>query len=498
MIKKTARVATFILCFLLVVALMVLFVNPMNKMFTFPAPTMNMNTTFTSSAPTMNSHNASKAFFDQHNNTSHRIDGWRPIGHTYNEQIRLRDMSAMIAAWPEASEDNIPTVPCLSADGHFLVLSVGASRVRYGLGLTFIMVYPTDVKTVLPKNILSDPLSSLAQSLWCIFNDGSVTPAYSYDSGYGNDRVSLLDCSLSLYASDQLWKYNKTLRVYLASTNDQTKNVPILKAFVNVPKSVVNSPNTSYELLTLCTSPLHNKANFLTQWVEFHRLVGFRKFVIYNATDNGGQLMSVLDVYARKYPNLIDVVQWNFSSLGLVDALGDRYFQTEALHDCLIRYGDQADWLGMLDLDEYVVPLHPYETVVDYLHENFGRRIVGSINLWSRFYCTEILNKYTGEENDRNLLNIVRFTFRASRLYKQGREKYLYRPRYVQYLSIHHQIVGVSKQQPAEDHIVLAHYIAMSSVRTMPGCNSNEHIKDTGLRDRFADRVKKAISTLAT
>jgi hypothetical protein len=400
----------------------------------------------------------------------------------------------VVAAWPETAEDNVPTVPCLSADGHLLVLSVGASRVRYGVSLTFVMVFPTDVKTVLPKNIPSDPLSSNEQSLWCIFDDGSVTPAYSYDSKYGSERVSLLDCPLSPFASDQLWRFNQTLRVYLASTTGKDRNAPILKAFVKVPISPVISPNSTHELLTLCTSPLHNKANYLIEWIEFHRLVGFGKFVIYNTTDVDDRLSFILNTYAEKYPSLVDVVQWNFSRLGLVDILSVRYFQTEALHDCLVRYGDHSEWLGMLDLDEYIVPLHPYTTVVDYVHENFGRRIIGSINLWSQFFCTKHPDKYTAEENDTNRLTIERFTLRAPHCYKSGREKYLYRPRFVQYLSIHHQIVGLSKQQPSENHIRLAHYAMMNRLRTMPGCNANEYVEDTSVRDRFAGKINKLLA----
>ena len=483
MITAITRINIYILGGLLIVLLVVLCSYWMNIMFTFIMPPMNY-------------FSICKPDFDQISSAPRQVNGWQPTGHTYKEKVRLRDMAIMIAAWPEDSEDNVPTVPCLSADGHLLVLSVGASRARYGVGLTFIMVYPTDVKTVLPKTKLSDPLSSHEQSLWCIFDDGSVTSAYSYDSRYGNDRASFLDCPLSLFAIDQLWKYNQTLRVYLASTTDQDRNVPILKAFVNVPKPSLNSPNSTYELLTLCTSPIHNQAKYLAQWIEFHRLVGFRKFVVYNTTDTGDQMASVLDAYARKYPNLIDVVQWNFSSLGLIDVLPRRYFQTEALHDCLIRYGDQAEWLGMLDLDEYIVPFQPYETVADYLHDNFGRRILGSVNLWSQFYCTEISSKYSFEENDTNRLIIERFTFRASQRYRSGREKYLYRPRFVQYLSIHHQIAGLSKQPSSEKHIAMAHYAAMNRLRTVPGCASNQSVKDTSVRDRFAHRIKDAIAAM--
>ncbi|CAF1371864.1 unnamed protein product [Adineta steineri] len=405
-------------------------------------------------------------------------------------------MSIVVAAWPENAEDNIPTVPCLSADGHLLVLSVAASRIRYGVSLTFVAVYPTDIKSVLPKNISTDPLSSNQQSLWCIFSDGSVTPVYTYDSQYISERISLLDCPLSQFANDQLWRLNQTIRVYLASTTAKDRKIPILKAFVKAPVVSVRSLNSSQESFTLCTSPLHNKANYLVQWIEFHRLVGFSKFIIYNTTDTNNSLSTIVNIYTQKYPGLVDVVQWNFSTLGLVDVLQRRYFQVEALHDCLVRYGDQSEWLGMFDLDEYIVPLHPNQTIVDYVHENFGRRIIGSINLWSQFYCSKNSSSYTPEENDTNRLTIERFSFRARNLYKKGREKYLYRPRFVQYLSIHHQLVGLSKEQSSENHITLAHYVSMSELRPMPGCEFNETIEDSGIRNRFVNRVKDAIATL--
>ncbi|CAF5050427.1 unnamed protein product, partial [Rotaria sp. Silwood1] len=39
-------------------------------------------------------------------------------------------MATTVAAWSKTAENNAPTVPCLSADSHLLVLSAGASRVR--------------------------------------------------------------------------------------------------------------------------------------------------------------------------------------------------------------------------------------------------------------------------------------------------------------------------------------------------------------------------------
>jgi hypothetical protein len=421
------------------------------------------------------------------------VYGWQAVGHTLDEQARLRDMSIMIAAWPSTAEDNVPSVPCLSADDHLLILSTGASRVRYGTSVTFIMVHPTDVNTVLPSGHSAKPLSSQSLSLWCFFDDGSVTPAYSYDSKYGNDRASLLDCPLSPFAADELWRYNRTLRVYLASTTGNDRNTPIAKAHVSAPKRVSMPVNSSQLQLTLCTSPLHDGADYLTQWIQFHFLVGFRKFAVYNTTDTRQRLGPVIDAINRKHPNLVDVIQWNFSSLGLKDVLSTRYFQTEALHDCLIRYGDQSEWLGMLDLDEYIVPMAPYTSVAQYLYDGYGRRIIGSVNLWSHFFCTQLVDKYTGDENNTSRLVIERFTLRASNQYKQGREKYLYRPRFIQYLSIHHQIVGLAKQDPSPNTIMLAHYIAMNRPRVLPGCDPKEYVTDTTTRDRFASKVKEAM-----
>ncbi|CAF2826220.1 unnamed protein product [Rotaria sp. Silwood2] len=457
-----------------------------------------MKTHFTTATASMKSQLAWRSSYSAPEiDTSSQGHGWKAVGHTYDEQVRLRNISNVVAAWPKAAEDNVPTVPCLSADGHLLVLSASASRVRYGVSVTFIMVNPTDMPYVLPKNNSARPLSPHELSLWCIFDDGSVTPAYSYDLRVGTECASLVDCPLSPFGSSQLWRYNRTLRVYLASTTDKNQNAPILKAFITVPTPSLRQSSSSQQLLTLCTSPLHNGAEYLTQWIEFHRLVGFRKFVIYNTTDTHQRLLSVINTINRKYSNLVDVVQWNFSSLALTDMLTIRYFQMEALHDCLIRYGDQSEWLGALDLDEYIVPLVPYQTVFDYLHDSFHRRIFGSLNLRSHFFCSKESDRYTSEEKNTSRLVIDRFVIRARKRHEVGREKYLYRPRFVQYLSIHHEVIGVKTEQPSPDHISLAHYVSMSQPRNMPGCSSNEQYAiDTSVRDRFAKKVEDGIKYL--
>ena len=223
--------------------------------------------------------------FNRYTEESVQIYRWHGVEHPHDEQRRLQQVTSAIATLHVDAIANVPAVPCLSADGHLLVLSAGASRVRFGTSATFILVYPDDVKTVLPKDMPSQPLSSHSLDLWCIFEDGSATPAYGCDFEYGDDRASLLDCPLNPFASDELWRYNRPLRVYLASLTSTKHTTPILKARISVPTPPLLPSNSSHQQLTLCTSPLHNGAEYLTQWILFHRLMDFGKFVVYNTTD---------------------------------------------------------------------------------------------------------------------------------------------------------------------------------------------------------------------
>ena len=230
--------------------------------------------------------------------------------------------------------------------------------------------------------------------------------------------------------------------------------------------------------------------------MQFHLLVSFQRFAVYTTTDTHQRLGHAVDTINRQHPGLVDVVQWNFSALALKDAQETRYFQNEAVHGCVIRYGDLSEWLGMIDLDEYIGPLPPYNTVVQYLHENFGRRIVGSVELLSQFFCTKTTDNYTAEEGETSRLAIERFILRAPHRYTMGREKYLYRPRFVHYLSIHHQIVGLAKQLSSEKFIMLAHYASMIRLRHAPDCTAGKYVNDTIVRDRFARGVKQAIQAM--
>ena len=423
---------------------------------------------------------------------------WNSVGYTVEQREQLYKLSKFIRRISSDTTDRIPTVPCISLEQKLIVLSAAASRIRYGHSITFVTVSPSNFDRVLNYNVSMRFIELIKLQLWCIFQDGSVTPIYDHQVVHGDERASIFDCSVPDTPRNELWSQNRKIRVYVASLHsaDHRRHRPIFKAWISVPTLGPVPPHETRYQLTLCTSPLHNQNSYIAQWIEYHRSIGFRKFVIYNTTDVSDGLRQIVDVYTRKYPNLVDVVQWNFSSIGLKDPKQRRYFQVEAVHDCFIRYGDQSEWLAMLDLDEYLVLSASYRTVRDYLIENFGRETLGSINIWSQFFCTEHSNYTTENENNKKNLVIERFTWRSNIVHKNGREKYLYRPRFVQYLSIHHQLNGLNKINIPNNALKLAHYGSLETIRLFPGCEENTHVNDTSIRDRFAKMIRSAMKYL--
>lgn len=86
-----------------------------------------------------------------------------------------------------------------------------------------------------------------------------------------------------------------------------------------------------------------NEGSYIQEWIEFHRLVGVDRFVIYDngSTDN---MKDVLEPYVTK--GIVDYVY-----------LPGRAKQLDAYYDALKRYRKIAKWMGFIDLDEFVIPV---------------------------------------------------------------------------------------------------------------------------------------------
>jgi hypothetical protein len=96
-----------------------------------------------------------------------------------------------------------------------------------------------------------------------------------------------------------------------------------------------------------------NEAQWLREWIEFHRLVGVTRFLLY---DNGStdDYWSVLRSCA---PACITVIDWPDDG-ELVRRIGwVRATQMPAYLDGMRRMTGECTWLAVMDTDEFLVPV---------------------------------------------------------------------------------------------------------------------------------------------
>ncbi len=108
-----------------------------------------------------------------------------------------------------------------------------------------------------------------------------------------------------------------------------------------------------YEKTLAICAIFKNEARFLSEWIDYHRLVGVEEFWLYNndSEDNYGE---VLEPYIKK--GWVHLIQW--PSFHEND---HSYYsftvQTSAYNHCLNRIRRRIKWVALIDIDEFIVPM---------------------------------------------------------------------------------------------------------------------------------------------
>jgi hypothetical protein len=109
-----------------------------------------------------------------------------------------------------------------------------------------------------------------------------------------------------------------------------------------------------------------NDALYLREWVEYHRRVGVSHFWLYDdeSTDNWQE---VLQPYIDQ--NLVEVFDW----ADCRQRIGKwPQIQLEAYKDVLVRASGVAEWLALVDTDEFIVPMKE-KTIPECLKMHFSK-----------------------------------------------------------------------------------------------------------------------------
>lgn len=101
--------------------------------------------------------------------------------------------------------------------------------------------------------------------------------------------------------------------------------------------------------LAICAI-FQNDADYLKEWIEFHKIQGVKHFYLYN-NNSQDDFQAVLKRYIKK--DEVTLVEWPYTyddgEHGAWLAI-----QRAAYMDCINRFGSDMDWLAFIDTDEFL------------------------------------------------------------------------------------------------------------------------------------------------
>ena len=351
-----------------------------------------------------------------------------------------------------------PVIPTFVEDLNTTVLSVRASRMRSSGSATF---------------IVARQRRTLNVDLWCLFGEESITPVYTYHVGHGENRRFFLVCSLPESIRRDLW-YNRTeerdVRIYLS-----TSTRILLQGFLEIPWS--NSAEDNEQSLTLCAFSSSTPARYLLQWIEYHRLVGIHKFVIYLLSDeHRPHLQTIVNAYEHEYPGLIDTIEWNVT----VD---------EVQYDCFLQYADVSEWIAMVATNEYLIPSLPYQTLTTLLAKEYGRDLQKLAIFVTHEYCSH----YQWERSNEEVLIEQSVLRLANVRVVSVSHKSLYRSRTLHSLAMLNENQENAILDSSQKSIVLARYPASGGRSNSTRCALDMLVIDTTICERSGERLRKQL-----
>ena len=354
------------------------------------------------------------------------------------------------------STRSVPATPTFLEDLNLTVQSVRASRMRSGGSATF---------------IVAGQQRTLKVDLWCLFGRELITPVYTYHVNQGENRIHFLECSLPESIRRDLW-YNRTedrdVTIYLSTSTEI-----LLQSLLTIPWS--NWAEDNEQSLTLCALASLTPARYFLQWIEYHRLVGIRKFVIYLPSHKHRKhLQTTINAYEHEYPGLIDTVEWNLSTAGVP-------------YDCLLQYADVSEWIATIDTNDYLIPPLPYETLPKLLSEEYGRRLQEPVLFVTHEFCSI----YQWKRSNDALL-IEQSILRSPNVLTDSRKSFQ-RSRTLQFLPMLTENHDSDAADANSTRIILARYPLPERKPFSSYCPLDRYMVDTTVRDRFGERLRNQL-----
>lgn len=121
-------------------------------------------------------------------------------------------------------------------------------------------------------------------------------------------------------------------------------------------------------LLTLC-AVVKNEGSYIEEWIKYHLSLNVKHFYLYDNGSTDGTL-DIIKPYVQE------------GQVTLIEML-DTPVQFKAYNHCLEHYGHEADWIGFLDIDEF---LAGDVLFLDWILRMCAPSLVGAVALSWKFF----------------------------------------------------------------------------------------------------------------
>lgn len=194
---------------------------------------------------------------------------------------------------------------------------------------------------------------------------------------------------------------------------------------------VAHKPMDKYKYPISVVAMFQNEAPYLKEWIEYHSLIGVKHFYLYsNHSDDNYQ--EVLEPYIKK--GIVELFEWNYENVN-GKWLHNQY---RAYEDCLERSQGKTAWLGVIDIDEFIVPVKSPD-LTSFLKQYDDEKEIGGIRVNWQLFGTSGVKKI-----NKNTLMIEALTMKAPVKYRRSPSpcnimtKCILRPHVTEEIHVHH------------------------------------------------------------
>lgn len=167
-----------------------------------------------------------------------------------------------------------------------------------------------------------------------------------------------------------------------------------------------------------------NEAPYLREWIEYHLLLGFEHFYLYNNNSDDGY-QTVLEPYINR--GIVDLIEWPNDYVQDFDPV-----QKGAYNHCIKKNKSNTYWIAIIDIDEFIVPIR-HSKIRAFLEPYDKNKSIGSISMYWQFFGTSHLAKIP----DGKLL-IESLTLKADVSHAWNRNcKAIFKPKTIDYFHVH-------------------------------------------------------------